>query len=280
VSNYIGLRNRFGILGEAYAYATFEERIGISYWFTREIVDFAHRNAAEIQERTAEADARNLIGEMLGVRAEVVVSPEPVNILMGETVEEINPFTGATILRRTETQVPAPMHDMGSFRFVEPSRVPAAYFVPPVSTLGSGRPGMPGSGPPVTQRTRSQGPRELREILVRLEAHGLEMMTLEEAETVDVEIFSIDSISTAEREYQGHQAQEVWGSYRLETRTLEPGTVRIPMDQPLARVAFALLEPRSDDGFVAWGFLMNTLQEGGDYPIIKAGSGDEPAPGG
>ena len=42
VSNYIGLRNRFGILGEAYSYASFEERIGISYWFTEEIVEFGY----------------------------------------------------------------------------------------------------------------------------------------------------------------------------------------------------------------------------------------------
>jgi hypothetical protein len=280
VSNYIGLRNRFGILGEAYAYATFEERIGISYWFTREIVEFAHGNAAEIQERAATADARNLIDEMLGVRAEVVVAPEPVDILMGETVEETNPFTGATILRRTETQVPTPMHDMGSFRFVEPTRVPAAYYISPGSTQGAGRPGMPGGGRPMAQGMRAGGSRELREILVRLEAHGLEMATLEAPETVELEIFAIDSVTTSEREYEGHQAQEVWGRYRTEARTLQPGTVRIPMGQPLARVAFALLEPRSDDGFVAWGFLMSTLQEGMDYPVTRAAPGGEPAPSG
>ena len=165
---------------------------------------------------------------------------------MGEVVEETNPFTGATMLRRTETQVPTPMHEMGTFKSTEWARVPQAYFIPP------------GSG-------------EIREILVRLEAHGLELVTLEEAEAVDVEVFAIDSVTTSERVYEGHQAQEVWGSYTLESRTLEEGTIRVPMDQPLARVAFTLLEPRSDDGFVAWGFLPNTLQAGEAYPIMKDG---------
>ena len=77
MSNYIGLRNRFGILGEAYSYATFEERIGISYWFTREILDFAKDNAAEIQDITARADARSLIGDSLGVGLRSRPRPSP-----------------------------------------------------------------------------------------------------------------------------------------------------------------------------------------------------------
>jgi predicted Zn-dependent peptidase len=33
-----------------------------------------------------------------------------------------------------------------------------------------------------------------------------------------------------------------------------PGTVVIPTDQPAMRVAVQLLEPRTEDGFVGWGF--------------------------
>jgi len=253
VSNYIGLRNRFGILGEAYSYATFQERIQISYWFTREILEFAYANGGEIQERTAQADARSLVDSSLGVRAVVQASAEPVDILMGEVVEETNPFTGATMLRRTETQVPTPMLEMGTFEPTEWARVPQAYFIPPGSV-------------------------EIRELLVRLEAHGLEMVALEAPETMDIEVFAIDSVTTSERVYEGHQAQEVWGSYSGESRMLEEGTIRVPMDQPLARVAFTLLEPRSDDGFVAWGFLPNTLQAGEAYPILRSGPIRQPDP--
>ena len=254
VSNYIGLRNRFGILGEAYSYATFEERIGISYWFTREILDFASDNAAEIQDITAQVDARTLVGDSLGVRAVIQTAAEPVDILMGEVVEETNPFSGAIMLRRTDTQIPTPMHEMGTFEPTEWERVPGAYFIPPAGQGG-----------------RSPASRDLGEVLVRLEAHGLKMVTLDAPETVEVEVFAIDSVTTSERVYEGHQAQEAWGSYAIETRTLEEGTIKISMDQPLARVAFTLLEPRSDDGFVAWGFLANTLQAGAAYPILRGG---------
>ena len=102
------------------------------------------------------------------------------------------------------------------------------------------------------------------------------MVTLDAPETIEVEVFAIDSVTTSERVYEGHQAQEAWGSYASETRTLEAGTIKISMDQPLARVAFTLLEPRSDDGFVAWGFLANTLQAGAAYPILRGGLAHTP----
>jgi len=253
VSNYIGLRNRFGILGEAYSYASFEERTQISYWFTREIVDFAHQHSTEIQARTDQADSRSIIGETLGVRAEVQPSDEPVTILMGDVIEEENPISGQTMLLRTDTQTPTEMYEFGTFRPTEWETVPPAYFIPP----------------------------ELGGVVELLADHGVSTILVHEVPAgVEVESFRIDSVSTSEREYQGHQAQEVWGSYgQPRAGALVPGTVMVPMDQPLARVVFTLLEPRSDDGLVAWGLLSGVLSSEQDYPIIRgvAGSGVGPS---
>ena len=247
VSNYIGLRNRFGILGEAYSYASFEERIGISYWFTEEIVEFAHRNASEIRERTAKADARTIVGDSLGVQFEILGTEEPVTILMGEVVEEENPISGQTMLLRTDTQIPTEMIEFGTFRPTEWETVPPAYFIPP----------------------------DLEGVLHLLAAHGVKTLMVHEAPAgVEVEAFHIDSLSTSEREYQGHQAQEVWGSYGSpRTGAVVPGMVMVPMDQPLARVIFTLLEPRSDDGLVAWGLIRTQLAPNQNYPILRATPG-------
>ena len=173
---------------------------------------------------------------------------------MGEVVEETNPFTGAIMLRRTDTQVPTPMHDMGTFLPTEWERVPGAYFIPPAGQGGRSQ-GLPGAcrGP-----DPAPGPR------------------LEDGHT------------GCARDRRGRGLRHRFGDhfraglrrpsspgrlgeYARETRTLEAGTIRISMDQPLARVAFTLLEPRSDDGFVAWGFLANTLQAGAAYPILRGG---------
>ncbi len=244
VSNYIGLRNRFGILGEAYSYASFEERIGISYWFTREIIEFAYRNASEIRDRAVRADALSPVGDSLGVQFEVQRSEEPVTILMGETVEEENPVSGQRMLLRTETQNPTEMFEYGTFRPTEWETVPGAYFIPP----------------------------ELEAVLDLLEAHGVETEVVDQPPgDLRIQSFLIDSVATSEREYQGHRAQEVLGRYGpAQVSDIPPGTVMVPMEQPLARVVFHLLEPRSDDGIVAWGLIAEYLEAGGEYPIRRA----------
>jgi hypothetical protein len=41
------------------------------------------------------------------------------------------------------------------------------------------------------------------------------------------------------------------------------------MEQPLARLAFLLLEPRSDDGLVNWNVLDPALEGVEEYPILR-----------
>ena len=44
----------------------------------------------------------------------------------------------------------------------------------------------------------------------------------------------------------------------------------MPSAQPLGRLAFYLLEPRSDDGLVAWNVLDEALEGSTRYPILRA----------
>lgn len=242
VSNYIGLRNRFGILGEAFAYATFRDRTMASKGFTEEILEFAHGHAGEIRARALAADARSVVGDRLALRATFQRSEEPVTILMGEVEEERNPYSGQTMLRRTDAQIPTEMYEYGTFSPTETETVPAVYLIP-----------------------SSQ-----RVILERLVAHGIQTSTLQQGLTLEVEEFVVDSMVTSAREYEGHFGQEVFGAYSQETRAYEAGTVVLSLDQPLGKVAFSLLEPRSDDGFVAWGFFGDDLNAGETYPIARA----------
>jgi hypothetical protein len=41
------------------------------------------------------------------------------------------------------------------------------------------------------------------------------------------------------------------------------------MAQPLARLAFSLLAPTSDDGLVYWNFLDDDLKDATVYPILR-----------
>ena len=47
-------------------------------------------------------------------------------------------------------------------------------------------------------------------------------------------------------------------------------TVVVRVDQPLGRLAFFLLEPRSDDGLLNWNFFDDALQRDGRYcPVLR-----------
>ena len=43
----------------------------------------------------------------------------------------------------------------------------------------------------------------------------------------------------------------------------------VSMKQPLARLAFILLEPRSDDGLVDWNFMDKAIEGRKEYPVYR-----------
>jgi hypothetical protein len=66
-----------------------------------------------------------------------------------------------------------------------------------------------------------------------------------------------------------HRERTLWGAYQPVTTTVPAGTLVVPADQPLGRLAFTLLEPRSDDGFVNWNVLDQALEGAASYPILR-----------
>ena len=103
------------ILSEAYAYASFEDRILGSLWFVEEILDYAERNATEIREIVETADRQSVVGVELATRADFSRSETEVDILMGEVDQVRHPYTGATMLLRRNISIPTPMYEYGTF---------------------------------------------------------------------------------------------------------------------------------------------------------------------
>jgi hypothetical protein len=182
-----------------------------------------------------------VVGQRLALRAEPMRSAEPVTILMGEVTEERHPYTGRTLLRRAEASVPTTMYEYGTFAPTETAVASEAYFVLP----------------------------EAADAIARLEAHGIAVTRSDSEAEVTVDRFVIDSSAVAQREFQGRRERTIWGRWVSESVILPAGTARIPLDQPLGRLAFTLLEPRSDDGFVAWAILDDLIEEG-IFPVLRA----------
>ncbi len=240
-TNYVGLRNRIGILSEAYAYATFEERVLGTLWFVEEVVDYAYHHASAVRHAVIQADRHSVVGEALALRATHERSRDSVEILLGEVIEERHPYTGLVMYRRADTVHPERLPQFQTFRPTETERAPGAYVVPA----------------------------ELTAVLHLLDDHGITWSRLAEAVTRTVERFVIDSSAAAEREYQGHHQRTLFGRYETVEVGLPAGTAVIPVAQSLGRLAFALLEPRSDDGVLNWNVLDQALEGAAFYPILR-----------
>jgi hypothetical protein len=238
-NHYWGLRNRFGILSETYSYLTFRERIEVQKRFVEEVLDWAAANAARIRAATAAADRRDLRGTELAVTSRLRRTG-PSSILMGEVTEERNPYTGEVMERRKEVVRPERMPEFIWYDAAVTERVPAAWLVP--DSMG--------------------------DVADRLRAHGVRVEAVSRLPAT-VEAFRIDSATTARGELEGHHERRVFGRWGPVQAPSSGAWLRVPADQPLGRLAFTLLEPRSDDGFAAWGLLDAWLKEPAAYPILR-----------
>ncbi|MBA3297140.1 MAG: M14 family metallopeptidase [Acidobacteria bacterium] len=242
-NNYIGLRNRFALLSEAYAYATFKDRIIATSRFVEETLNFIASHATRIRAIVERADRNSLIGSTLALRARLAKSEDSVEILLGGVTQEKHPKDGHIMELRTNVKIAEKMPEYGIFEATETARVPMFYFVPP---------GLP-------------------EAAERLKAHGVRATPLTQATTMNIEEFQIESNTQAAAAFQNHRERTVTGKWVPARRQLAAGSLMIPMNQPLARLAFYLLEPRSDDGLANRNFLDSALgPEAKIYPIVRS----------
>ena len=103
----------------------------------------------------------------------------------------------------------------------------------------------------------------------RLRWHGIKIQEFASEQQLAVERFSISEITKAPRPFQGHQEARLKGAFDRIQLTVPPGSYFIPANQPLARLAFYLIEPESDDGLVTWNVIDEGLAAGLTYPIYR-----------
>ena len=186
------------------------------------------------------ADLESVVGTELATRADFNQSETEVMILMGEVDEVRHPNTGEIMLLRRDISIPTQMYEYGTFRPSEIETAPEAYYVLPEGEVA----------------------------IERLEAHGITVLRYTTERERLVQRFQIDSTRTNSNAFQGRNERTVWGEWVSTTETLPVGTAYVSVNQPLGRLAFTLLEPRSDDGFVSWAILDDEI-ESGRLPILR-----------
>jgi Zinc carboxypeptidase len=97
-------------------------------------------------------------------------------------------------------------------------------------------------------------PPEWTEVIDRLQWHGVRHARLHEPVELIVRSMKFTNPSWRERPYEGRHPVTFSVEPLSEKRIYPAGSVVVPMDQPLARVAAHLLEPEGPDSLVQWGF--------------------------
>jgi hypothetical protein len=251
-NNYAGLRNRIAILSEAYSYLDFKGRIDVTEHFVEEIYKSVQANAKQIMSLTAQAD-RAFTGPAngkpveLGVDFSITSSGDKVDILVGDVTKVPNARSGREMLVMGSTAVPVPMKEYVTFAATRSLPMPKGWLIP---------------------KTLVGTPR-LAKALEHLRWHGIKIQEFASDQQLAVERFSIAEITKAPRPFQGHQEARLKGEFARAQLTVDAGSLYIPANQALARLAFYLIEPESDDGLVTWNVIDEGLEAGQTYPIYR-----------
>ena len=254
-TNYVGLRGRIAVLGEAYSHDPFARRVGATYAFVYELLSLVAQNGEDILDLSNEADRR-----ATGWGTLPESSPEiPLRAALparaarreGVLVEQIERTADTSAM--TEPGMPRGLRRTGRTRTVTmpvfdrftptlTRRLPHAYVL--------------------------AADQEAAAAVLRL--HGVVVERLAVATPAHVERFMVDSVVRSPRAFQGHNEVRITGRWSDETRTLPAGSLVVRSGQPLSILAAYLLEPESDDGLTTWNLFDAALRPGAAHPVLRA----------
>ncbi|MFA6127851.1 MAG: M14 family metallopeptidase [Bacteroidales bacterium] len=255
IANYVGLRNRMGILSEAFPHELFEKRILSNYYLLVSVLEYTGSHSKEIKTMLAKADQETVdiiksgAGKIQrGVTYDLAPEPDPIRMLIRETT----PYTDANGRKRQRptgnlTWLENIKHS-NHFVPVKMSTVPRTYIFPA----------------------------ELAGVAQKLEQHGIIVKKTVRKVKLEGEEFMISKYKQSEREgYGGHKTVTLEGDFKPVKKTVPAGSYYVDMAQPLAWLTFYLMEPQSDDGLLYWNYFDEYLKKAGvekgavAYPVLK-----------
>jgi len=252
MSNYVGVRNRLGILNENYIYADFKSRVQGCYYLIRSLLDYASQNNMEIRDMIRKVDLRTIRRGMspapsdsFAITYQPKPTPEKVTIKAYE-VETAQSGSGRRRVIKTDRKKTVTVSYLADYYPVTSVKFPFAYVIEFPDPY----------------------------IIALLKKHGIKVENLIQANTFDVEQFEIEELTGANRLNQGHYTNTIKGRFVEVQKKFPAGTHVVRTSQPLGNLIAYLLEPQTDDGLLFWNYFDRYLvpQWGrgyNPYPVYK-----------
>jgi hypothetical protein len=249
--NYVGVRNRLAILNENYVYADFKTRVLGTYSLLKSILEISSKKSKEIKQLLTAADQKSVQrtytpkADSFAIQYQGQPTPELITIkaIEADTIPGVKGYWRYKQSNRHRTVTVPYIADYYPTKNVA---IPYAYLI----TVPD------------------------KEVLENLKKHGIVVEKLTKAESLEVESFSIKSLTAEKRLNQGHYTNNVKGDFKKEVKEFPVGTFVIKTSQKLGNLAAYLLEPQSDDGLLLWNFFDKYLvPQWGEgyfpYPVYK-----------
>ncbi|HKL07202.1 MAG TPA: M14 family metallopeptidase [Bacteroidales bacterium] len=237
---YSAIQNRPALLVETHMLKDYKTRVDATYHLlvhTSEILDTEYKHLKRINA-DADNQAKNLAGKELFL--DFTISPKDSTTIKFKGVDYTivkSDLTGGDWVQFTEKPKE---YELVLFEEVVPSKkviLPEAYIVPV----------------------------EWTKVINRVKWHGINFKTLKKDTTISIETYKFSEVQFANFPYEGRQMVRNFNQEPIQIeKKFHKGSVIIPVNQRSAKLIAHLLEPKSPDSFLSWGFF-NTIFERKEY---------------
>lgn len=237
-NGYIPLRNRLGMLVETHSWKDYPTRVRITRNTVVDVLELVARHGRDWRREALAADrrAQALGGQPVALDYRATDKTRDVAFRGYAYTRTPSEVSGALMTRYDETK--PEVWNVKLKYDIQPSRIVDAprggYLVPAAHAAW---------------------------VAAKLDQHGVNYRRLGAAlKDAPVETFRSDKTEFAAQSVEGHQRATLNGAWKQETQSLVAGALFVPIAQPKARLAMALLEPQAPDSLAVWGEFNNAFE--------------------
>ena len=240
-TGYTALQNRPALLIETHMIKPYKERVFSTKAMLETVLEFVSSNAKELIDLNLEADSvsvQNLFMQKkyLHVNFEESDRYSLINLKGFEYYREFSEISGSNKLVYTNVKKDFKVKYYNDIVPIDSIQLPKGYLIP----------------------------KEWGTIVDILKLHGVQVNSLKTDSTIEVTKYHFRNVEFANSSYEGRQRVDLEYDLVKEQRMIPSGTFLISTNQRTARVIANLLEPKSGDSFIRWGF-MNSIFERKEY---------------
>ena len=240
-TGYATLQNRPSLLIETHMIKPYKDRVYSTKAMLETTIEFVNTSAAELIELNLEADvfsAENLSKQKKYLHVVFKESGryEMIDFKGYEYYRDSSKISGSNKLVYTDVKKDFKIKHFNDIVPLDSVMLPKAYLIP----------------------------KEWSKLVDILEIHGIQVNYLKVDSIFEVTKYRFKNVKFANSSYEGRQRVDLEYDLIREKRTVPSGTFYIPLNQRTIRIIANLLEPKSSDSFIRWGF-MNAIFERKEY---------------